>query len=304
MSPLKLRDKIARLNYKEIGQTKVLIRGAGEMASGVAHRLFKSGFKVCLIEISRPLAVRRLVSFCEAVYDRKKTVEGVTALRIDKPSEIFSVWEEGKLPLLVDSENKTKDFLNPHILIDAILAKKNVGTKIIDAPLVVGLGIGFKAGKDVHVVIETNRGHNLGRLIFEGEAEPNTGVPGIIAGYGLERVIRASRDGKFKLLKDIGDMVLEGKTVACVEGEPIRANISGVIRGLLRDGTEVTQGLKAGDIDPRGERSYCITISDKARALGGSVLEAILSQLPQRLREEKNKSVKTIAFKISKVQGR
>ena len=272
------------LTYQAIGQTRVLIRGAGEMGSGVAHCLFKSGFKVCLTDISRPLAVRRLVSFCEAVYDREKTLEGVTAVRISKPSEMFSVWQEEKIPLLVDSENKTKNFLNPHVLIDAILAKRNIGTNITDAPLVVGLGPGFKAGKDVHVVIETNRGHNLGRLIFEGGAEPNTGVPGIIAGYGLERVIRAPRDGKFKLLKDIGDRVSEGETVAHVEGEPIRANISGVIRGLLRDGTEVTQGIKAGDIDPRGERSYCTTISEKARALGGSVLGAILSQLPQRLR--------------------
>jgi len=275
------------LTYKEIGQTRVLIRGAGEMASGMGHRLFKSGFKVCLLEISCPLAVRRMVSFCEAVYDREKTVEGVTAIRIDEPSEIFSVWEEGKLPLLVDPENKTKEFLNPHVLIDAILAKRNISTKITDAPLVVGLGPGFKAGKDVHVVIETNRGHNLGRLIFEGEAEPNTGVPGMIGGYGLERVIRAPRDGKFKLLKDIGDLVAEGETVAYVKGEPVRATISGVIRGLLRDGSEVTQGLKAGDIDPRSEQSYCATISEKARAIGGSVLEAILSQLPQRLREEK-----------------
>lgn len=287
MSAVKLRDKIARLNYKEIGQTKVLIRGAGEMASGVAHCLFKSGFKVCLTEISRPMAVRRLVSFCEAVYDRKKIVEGVTAIRIDEPREIFSIWEEGKIPLLIDPENNSKNFLKPHVLVDAILAKRNIGTKITDAPLVVGLGPGFKAEKDVHVVIETNRGHKLGRLIFEGEAEPNTGVPGIIAGYGLERVIRAPQNGKFKISKDIGDMVVEGETVAHVEGTPIRANISGVIRGLLRDGTEVTKGLKAGDIDPRGERSYCTTISEKARALGGSVLEAILSQLPKRLREEK-----------------
>jgi xanthine dehydrogenase accessory factor len=256
------------------------------MGSGIAHCLFRSRFKVCLVENVQPLAVRRLVSFCEAVSDREKTVEGVTALRIAKPSEIFSVWEGEKIPLLVDSENKTKDFLKPHVLVDAILAKKNIGTKINDAPLVVGLGPGFKAGKDVHVVIETNRGHNLGRLIFEGEAEPNTGVPGIIAGYGLERVIRAHRDGEFKVLKDIGDMVAEGETVAYVEEGPIRTNISGVIRGLLRDGTKVKKGLKVGDIDPRGERSYCTTISEKARALGGAVLEAILSQLPQRLREE------------------
>ncbi|HPD61516.1 MAG TPA: molybdenum hydroxylase, partial [Thermodesulfobacteriota bacterium] len=146
---------------------------------------------------------------------------------------------------------------------------------------------GFRAGRDVRVVIETNRGHNLGRLIFEGEAEPNTGVPGVIAGFGEERVFRAPRDGIFKVAKNIGDRVAEGEIVAYVEGEPISATISGVIRGLLRDGTEVTKGLKAGDIDPRGDRNYCVTISEKARALGGSVLEAILSQLPERLSEER-----------------
>lgn len=275
------------LAYEKIGQTRVLIRGAGEMASGVAHCLFKSGFKVCLVEISRPIAVRRMVSFCEAIYDREKTVEGVTAIRIDEPKEVFSVWEEGKLSLMVDPENNIKDYLKPHVLIDAILAKRNVGTKITDAPLVVGLGPGFKGGKDVHVVIETNRGHNLGRLILEGEAEPNTGVPGVIAGFGAERVFRAPRDGIFRVFKDIGNMVAAGETVAQVESEPIRANISGIIRGLLRDGTKVTKGLKAGDIDPRGERSYCTKISEKARSLGGSVLETILSHLPERLREAK-----------------
>ena len=273
--------------YEEIRQTKILIRGAGEMASGVAHCLYRSGFKVCLTETTSPLAVRRMVSFCEAVYEQEKTVEGVTAFHINDVKEIFSVWNKRKIPLLIDPENNTKNFLKPHILIDAIIAKKNIGTKITDAPLVVGLGPGFKAEKDVHVVIETNRGHNLGRLIFEGEAEPNTGVPGIIAGFGAGRVFRAPRDGVFKVAKNIGDMVAEKETVAYVEGEPIEANISGVIRGILRDGIEVTKGLKAGDIDPRGEQSYCTTISEKARAIGGSVLEAILYQLPQRLREEK-----------------
>jgi xanthine dehydrogenase accessory factor len=163
--------------------------------------------------------------------------------------------------------------------------KKNIGTKITDAPLVIGLGPGFVAPKDVHVVIETNRGHNLGRLIFEGKAEPNTGVPGVITGFGAERVFRAPRNGIFKRIKEIGDMVSAGETVAQVEGEPIKIKISGVIRGLLRDRTEVTEGIKAGDVDPRGDKSYCFTISDKARALGGSVLEAILSQLPQKLKE-------------------
>jgi len=273
--------------YEKVSQTRVLIRGAGEQASGVAHRLFASGFKVCLVETSLPLAVRRTVSFCEAVYDREKIVEGVSAVRIDEPAEVFSVWDEEKLPLLVDPENNIKNFLKPHVLVDAILDKRNVGTKITDAPLVVALGPGFTAGKDAHVVVETNRGHDLGRLIFEGEAEPNTGVPGVIAGFGAERVFRAPREGVFKVCKEIGDMIAANEILAYVEGEPIRANISGVIRGLLRDGTKVTKGLKAGDIDPRGEQSYCTRISEKARSLGGSVLEAILSQLPKRLREAK-----------------
>lgn len=279
--------KFEPLLYGEICQTRILIRGAGEMASGIAHRLFRSGFKVCLTEIPHPLAVRRMVSFCEAVYDWKKTVEGVTALRIDKPGKIFSVWDKEKIPLLIDPENNTKNFLKPYVLIDAILAKRNVGTKITDAPLVIGLGPGFEAPKDVHVVIETNRGRNLGKLIFEGKPEPNTGVPGVIAGFGAERVIRAPRDGFFKATKDIGDIVSEGDTVAQVEDEPVKVKISGVIRGLLRDGTKVTKGLKVGDVDSRGDRNYCVTISDKARSLGGSVLEAILSQLPQRLREKR-----------------
>ena len=270
------------IQYDEICQTKVLIRGAGEQASGIAHRLHRSGFKVCLIDTANPLAVRRLVSFCEAVYDGEKTVEGITAVRIDEGERILAVWESKKIPLLVDPKNDTKDSLRPHVLIDAILAKKNVGTKITDAPLVLGLGPGFRAQKNVHVVIETNRGHNLGRLIFEGEAAPNTGVPGVIAGYGAERVFRAPGDGTFTTHKEIGDLVSEGETVASVEGKPIKSGVSGVIRGLLRDGTKVTSGLKAGDVDPRGDKTNCDTISDKARALGGAVLEAILSQLPKQ----------------------
>lgn len=276
-------ETIEPLTYGEINQTRILIRGAGEISSGVVYRLFKSGFKICLTEIAHPLAVRRMVSFSEAVYDFKKTVEGVTAIMIYNPEKTFPVWEEGKIPLLIDPENDTKKFLKPHVLIDAILAKKNLGTRITDAPLVIALGPGFTAGKDAHVLVETNRGHNLGRLIFKGETEPNTGIPGVIAGYGVERVFRAPRDGVFKTAKNIGDMVSEGEIVAQVEGEPVKAMISGVIRGLLLDKTEVTRGLKAGDIDPRGNRSYCMTISDKARAIGGAVLEAILSQLPQKM---------------------
>ncbi|MBN1545453.1 MAG: EF2563 family selenium-dependent molybdenum hydroxylase system protein [Syntrophaceae bacterium] len=275
-----MTDEMKRL-FSDVGNTVVLIRGAGEQATGVAHRLFKAGFKLCFTEIAEPLAVRREVSFCEAVYDGEKTVEGVTAKKIDNQTEIAQVWQEGKIPLLVDPENRTLKILKPHVLIDAILAKYNVGTAITDAPLVIGLGPGFTAGKDVHIVIETNRGHDLGRVIFEGEAEPNTGVPGVIAGYGIERVLRASADGIFHNVRAIGDQVEAGDVIAEVEGKPVKTVIAGVVRGLLREGIQVTEGLKAGDVDSRANRQACFTISDKARALGGAALEGILYQLPK-----------------------
>lgn len=278
----------SNLTKEEIGKTRVLIRGAGEMASGVAHRLFTSGFRICLTEISRPLAVRRLVSFSEAVYDGEKTVEEVTAIRISQPAEIFLAWEERKIPLLVDPDNQVKAMLRAQVLIDAILAKKNVGTAITDAPLVIGLGPGFTAQQDVHVVIETNRGPNLGKLIYDGEAEPNTGVPGIVGGYGKERVIRASCQGTLTVVKDMGTIVAQGEIVARVAGESVKAGIPGIVRGMLRDGTHVVKGLKLGDIDPRCDLAYCTTISDKAKALGDAALEAILTLLPQKVSREKS----------------
>lgn len=271
------------ITYTDIHRTRVIIRGAGDLASGIAHRLFNCGFKVCLVETASPLAVRRMVSFCEAVYDGKKEVEGITAVRIDGPEQIRTVWENGHIPLLVDPHNHTRHFLKPHVVIDAILAKRNLGTRIDDAPLVVGLGPGFRAAEDVHVVVETNRGHNIGRLIFHGEAEPNTGIPGSIEGYSTERVFRAPCDGVIKIDKNIGDRVARGDQVARVEAVPIKSEIPGVVRGILRDGTRVTKGLKAGDVDPRGDKSYCPKISDKARTLGGAVIEAILSRLPGQL---------------------
>jgi xanthine dehydrogenase accessory factor len=255
----------------------IIIRGAGELASGVAHRLHRCNFKVCLTEIAHPMAVRREVSFCEAVYDVEKEVEGVIARRIDSPEEIEITWKQGKMPLLIDTEANVKDYLKPNVLIDAIIAKRNVGTKITDAELVIGLGVGFFASKDVHLVIETNRGHDLGRIIRSGEAQPDTGVPGEIAGKSIERLIRTPRAGLFTVEKNIGDMVKAGESVANVDGAPVVVAIDGVIRGLLRNGMQVTSGLKAGDVDPRGDRSYCYTISDKARAISGGVLEAILA---------------------------
>lgn len=255
----------------------ILIRGGGELASGVAHRLTCSHFKVCLAEIPHPQAVRRGVSFCEAVYEGEQEVEGVVAKLISSPDGIFPVWEEGKVPLLIDPEATIKDTLKPDVLVDAILAKKNLGTKISDASLVIGLGPGFKAGKDVHIVIETNRGHNLGKVIVQGEAEANTGVPGIIAGVSAERVFRAPKAGRFSTNKQIGDHIQAGEVVAFVDGSPVKAQVEGIIRGLLRNGDEVHKGTKIGDVDPREIRDYCYTISDKARAVAGGVLEAILS---------------------------
>jgi xanthine dehydrogenase accessory factor len=255
----------------------VLIKGGGEMASGVAHRLTRCHFKVCMTEIPHPQAVRREVSFCEAVHDGAKTVEDLTARLVDSYDRIAGIWDTGKIPIMVDPEAKVKDFLRPAILVDAILAKKNVGTKITDAPLVVGLGPGFYAGRDVHLVVETMRGHNLGRVISDGEAESNTGIPGEIAGFTTERVLRAPSKGTLSTLRKIGDSVEPGEVVAYVDDLPVRAQIKGVVRGLLRDGTSVWKGMKTGDIDPRGITESCYTISDKARAVGGGVLEGILA---------------------------
>jgi xanthine dehydrogenase accessory factor len=262
---------------KSMDELVVLIRGAGEMASGVAHRLHQSHFKVCMLEIPHPIAVRREVSFCEAVYEGKKEVEGVLAKLISTPEEIQSVWKEDKIPLLIDPEGKeARSFLTFDVLIDAIMAKKNLGTEIKDASFVIGLGPGFTAGKDVHIVIEANRGHHLGKMILNGTAEPDTGIPGEIGGYTVERVLRTMKKGVFHPHKSIGDRVNKGSVVAVVDDFPVIAQVSGVVRGLLRDGVGVKKGMKVGDIDPRGKRELCFTISEKARAIGGGVLEAIL----------------------------
>jgi xanthine dehydrogenase accessory factor len=260
-----------------LNELTVLIRGAGEMATGVAHRLHESHFQICMIELSQPLAVRREVSFCEAVYDGEKEVEGVRAKRVPGAEGIASAWKEGTIPLLVDPDGKeTRTFLKPDVVVDAILAKRNVGTQIHDAPLVIGLGPGFTARTNVHVVVETNRGHNLGKMILRGAAEPDTGVPGDIGGFSTERVLRSMKKGVFRAECSIGDRVSKGTVVAVVDDFPVIAQISGTVRGLLRDGVEVKKAMKVGDIDPRGRREHCFTISDKARAIAGGVLEAVL----------------------------
>ncbi|MFQ6077714.1 MAG: selenium-dependent molybdenum cofactor biosynthesis protein YqeB [Thermodesulfobacteriota bacterium] len=254
----------------------ILVRGAGEMATGVAHTLWQAHFRVWMTEIPQPIAVRREVSFCEAIYKGEKKVEGVAAKHIQTTDEIHDTWKEGIIPLLIDPEAKSREVLKPHVLVDAIMAKKNLGTKISDAPLVIGLGPGFTAGRDVHVIVETQRGHDLARLIWEGEAEPDTGIPGEILGYSEERVLRTPGGGIFNAYKKIGEQVSEGEVVATVGGLPVKPRMSGVLRGILRDGTRVKESMKAGDIDPRGKGAYCYSISDKARSVAGGVLRAIL----------------------------
>ena len=262
---------------KKISELIVLIRGAGEMASGVAQRLYQSHFRICMVEVSQPLAVRRGVSFSEAVFEGEKEVEGIRAKLITEPEEAEEVWRKRQIPVFIDPEAKrARDFLKPDVLIDAILAKKNLGTQIKDAPLVIGLGPGFTAGKDVHIVIETNRGHSLGKMILNGTAEPDTGIPGEIGGFSIERVLRTMKKGVFRPQMSIGDKVHRGSVVAVVDDFPVIAQISGLVRGLLREGAEVKKGMKVGDIDPRGERNLCFTVSEKARGIAGGVLEAIL----------------------------
>ena len=257
----------------------VLIKGGGEMASGVAHRLRKCHFRVCMTEIPKPQAVRREVSFCEAVYEGEKTVEGITAKRVNTYDEVEEVWNSDQIPLIVDATSSIKDILKPDVIVDAIMAKKNLGTKITEAPLVIALGPGFYAGKDAHLVVETKRGHNLGKIIKEGEAEKDTGIPGLIAGFSIERVLRAPKNGTLSIMKEIGTSVEAGAIVAFVNDLPITTQINGIIRGLLRDGAEVWKGMKTGDVDPRGIKEYCYTISDKTNAIGGGVLEGMLSYL-------------------------
>ena len=272
-----MKKGIPMRSKKDLHELVVLIRGAGEMASGVAHRLHQSHFKICMIEIPHPLAVRREVTFSEAIYEGEKEVEGIRAKLISKLEEVELTWEQGAIPILIDPDAKiARNFLKPDVLVDAIMAKKNLGTQVNDAPLVIGLGPGFTAEKDVHIVIETNRGNNLGKMILKGSAEPDTGIPGEIGGYTIERLLRTMKKGVLHPQRSIGERVNKGAVVAVVEDFPVIAKISGVVRGLLRDGVEVKKGMKVGDIDPRGKREVCFMISDKARAIGGGVLEAIL----------------------------
>lgn len=294
----------------------IICRGAGDLATGIIHRLHRAGHRVIALETDYPAAIRRQVSFCEAVYDGSAAVEGVTARLVpaladaetdtetysginDTPAAhiasekwdsaaIEAVLEAGEVPLLIDPKGESIALLKPDVVVDAIIAKKNLGTTINMAPLVIGVGPGFTAGQDVHLVIESMRGHNLARIITDGMAQPNTGVPGNIAGFTSERVIHAPAAGYIHDLRKIGDIVQKGDEIARIypdkesydnalsEYVPVNATITGIIRGLIREGYYFREGFKIADIDPReSELSNCFTISDKARSIAGSVLEAV-----------------------------
>ena len=255
---------------------RVLIRGAGDLASGIALRLFHAKMEVIMTDLPRPTAIRRTVCFSQAILFGTMTVEDVTAVFAKTSEAAVSILKEKKIPVLADSEAACIAALRPDVVVDAILAKRNLGTKITDAPCVIGVGPGFTAGVDCHACVETMRGHTLGRVITEGSPIPNTNIPGLIGGFAGERVLRAPADGIFRQRLEIGDIVEQNEIAGYVGTEPMRCQISGVLRGLLADGTPVHRGMKAGDVDPRGEISYCKLVSDKALAIGGGVLEAIL----------------------------
>lgn len=254
----------------------VLIRGAGDLASGIALRLHHAKMQVVMTDLPKPTAIRRTVCFSQAILFGTMRVEDVTAEFAESPSCVSAILAKGHIPVLADPQAACIAALKPDVVVDAILAKKNLGTKLTDAPCVIGVGPGFTAKVDCHACIETMRGHTLGRVITEGMPIPNTNIPGLIGGFAGERVLRAPADGIFRQAGQIGDQVKQGQTVGYVGDAPMLCQISGVLRGILADGTPVFQGMKAGDVDPRGEASYCKTVSDKALAIGGGVLEAIL----------------------------
>jgi xanthine dehydrogenase accessory factor len=258
--------------------TLVLIKGAGDLASGVAYRLHRSGFPLVMTELPAPTMVRRAVSFGQAVYDGATTIEGVAARRVADLGEALAVARQGEvIPVLVDPEAASPGILRPAVLVDAIMAKYNTGTRLDDAPLVIALGPGFTAGLDCHAAIETNRGHWLARIIYQGSPQPDTKTPGKVKGYTGGRVIRAPAAGYLEPLAQIGDRLHKGDVIGSVSGHEVRAMFDGVLRGLIHPGVLVTKGLKIGDLDPREVDRHCFTISEKSLAVGGAVLEAILA---------------------------
>lgn len=266
----------------------VAMRGAGDLATGVALRLARCGFRVVMSELPKPLCIRRTVAFANAVFSGDMTVEERTCRVVRELSEVSECWGNGEIPLLIDPNLDQIRRMNPDVLIDARIMKSyRDDISPNDAPLVIGLGPGFRCGENVHAVVETNRGHHLGRVFWEGEAEPNTGVPGLIRGEGPTRVIKSPCAGVFHPLVEISAAVEKGQQIAEIrnpllndQAEPITATLDGIVRGVLYPGLTVPKGLKVMDIDPRGNPAHCFTVSDKALSIAGGVLEAILTRFP------------------------
>lgn len=269
----------------KVNKKLIIIRGGGDLATGVAVRLFRAGFKVIILETMHPLAIRLPVSFASAVFKDNCVIEGIEGILAETYDEAFQIINDKKIAILVDPIGRAIEYCNPPVLVDAIMAKHNLGTTKEQAPLVIALGPGFQAGIDVDVVIETKRGHYLGRVIYQGSAIPDTGVPGVIEGESEKRLLRAPAQGRIATKYKIGDLVEVEDIIATVNGVPVLAQLSGVLRGLIYPNTEVTDGMKIGDIDPRGIKEYCFTISDKAFSVGGGVLEAICSYLSKEEKE-------------------
>jgi len=260
----------------------VIVRGGGDLASATIQKLYRSGFRVLVLEVAKPTSIRRSVSFSEAIYESEVEVEGIKAIHVHSLSEIENAWSNSTVPVIIDAEGKYIKELNPKIVVDAIIAKKNMGTTKDMAGITIALGPGFSAGIDVDIVIETARGHNLGRLIFNGEAAKNTGIPGNIMGYSKERVIHSTCAGIMNNVLGIGDVVKKDEVIAYIGDTVVKAAISGLLRGILRSGSYVTNGFKIADIDPRVlEKTNCYTISDKARSIAGGVLEAVFYLINQ-----------------------
>jgi selenium-dependent molybdenum hydroxylase system protein, YqeB family len=279
-------ELLTRWMLKQIGAGKgliknlVMVRGAGDLATGTIYRLARCGFKVIALEIDSPTVIRRTVAFAQAVFDGTAVVEGLKAIKTENYEDALAISQGPDIPVLIDPTGASIEQLQPEIVIDAIIAKHNLGTYKIMAPIVIALGPGFNAGRDVHAdvhaVIETCRGHNLGRCIYEGNAQSDTGNPGVIEGYGKERIIRAPSAGQVCTVARIGDRVKKGDIVAYTAGSPAVSALDGILRGLIQSGLTVEQHCKIGDVDPRDKPEYCYSISDKSRAVSGGVLEAIL----------------------------
>ena len=267
---------------------KIVIRGGGDLATGVAEVLYQSGFKILILDIEKPSSIRRSVCFSEAIYDGIIQVENIICKKVENENDIEKCWNEKIIPIMVDEKGEIIKKIKPDVVVDSIIAKKNLGTTKEMAPITIALGDGFEAGKDVDIVVETMRGHNLGRVITSGRAMKNTGIPGEIKGVSKDRVIYSKANGRFSSVKKIGDTVQKDEIIGYVGDVEIRGKISGVLRGIIREGYEVTENMKIGDIDPRiEEKNNCFTISDKARSLGGAVLRAIMFRLKEE-REKKN----------------